>query len=127
MVTPRFSILAPRFSILAPTINSLDHNSTRFVVVSPVMEKRPDQDKISLAFHLPHESGALYRILGIFEAHHLNLCKIESRPLAHANWEYRFFLDFLDARDSQVVEAVIEAVIHQSATFTFLGHYPSKK
>lgn len=113
-------------AILARDINSSSQNSTRFVVVAPHPEKRDGLDKISLAFHLPHESGALYHLLGIFDRYRLNLCKIESRPLPDANWEYRFFLDFIDARDHEAVDAAMEAVIAQTVSCQFLGWYAAR-
>ncbi len=111
-------------TILAEDINSSDINSTRFVVVSPVPERRPGRDKISLIFRLPHRTGALYRLLGIFEAHHLNLCKIESRPLPGVNWEYLFFLDFLGAAACDDLDAVLMEVLAATEQFYFLGSYP---
>lgn len=114
-------------NILAEGINTATQNTTRFVIVAAQMENRPNQDKMSIAFHLPHYTGALYTVLGIFERHHLNLCKIESRPIPDANWEYQFFLDFLGAEDSATVDDAIAELIQGTVRFRFLGRYASKK
>ena len=127
-------------NILAENINSSDVNTTRFVIISPMPEIRPGANKISIAFTLPHTRGVLYRLLGIFAEQGLNLCKIESRPLPDAPWEYRFYLDFLtdpsDAYDAENETAeseedviaymdLLRRVIAETGSFDYLGYYPS--
>lgn len=111
-------------TILAEDINTSGANTTRFVVVSRVPEKRENQNKISIAFCLPHEAGSLYNLLGIFEHHHLNLCKIESRPLADTKWEYMFYLDFIGNETDASMKEIITEVIASTRRFYFLGRYP---
>ena len=110
-------------NILAENINYSATNVTRFVVVSNTLELSPARDKISIAFHLPHVAGSLYRVLGIFDRYSLNLCKIESRPIPGHNWEYRFFIDFLGNIEDSKLDAVMEEVITETESFHFLGNY----
>ena len=122
-------------TILAENINSSDVNTTRFVILSPMPEIRPGANKISIAFTLPHTRGALYRLLGIFAEQGLNLCKIESRPLPDAPWEYRFYLDFLtepddnyeaeSEEDAAIYIDLLRQVIAGTGSFDYLGYYPS--
>ena len=79
--------------ILARGVNYNSNNTTRFVVVSPVMELREGADKISAVLSLPDEVGSLHEVLTIFAVHGLNLVKLESRPLPGRSWEYLFFLE----------------------------------
>lgn len=109
--------------VLAENINYSESNVTRFVIVSRSMERQREKNKISIVFHLPHTAGSLYQVLGIFDRHQLNLCKIESRPILAHNWEYLFFLDFLGTIDRTGLDAVIQEVILKTEGFHFLGYY----
>lgn len=109
--------------ILAADINLSETNVTRFVVVSKAMKLCPNRNKISIAFHLPHIAGSLFQVLSIFDAHALNLCKIESRPIRDHNWEYLFFIDFIGDVDAIPLDIVLEEVISKTEGFHFLGIY----
>ncbi len=110
-------------SVLEEKTNFKDKNQTRFVVVSPEMMHSPKNNKVSLAFTLPHVSGSLYEILGIFSREKLNLVKIESRPVADKNWEYMFFLDFTADTVDQRVEDILDEVSKKTQTLKILGCY----
>lgn len=96
-------------SVLAQGIQDSDQNVTRFIVLSKVMETSPESDKISLYLRIAHQPGTLYHALEVFSRHHLNLLKIESRPIQNQIWEYSFFIDLAgNAEDPDVVEALRE-------------------
>jgi len=80
--------------ILKRGVNDLKDNSTRFIIVTNQKVYAKEAAKISLCFEVSHESGALYHALSHLMYNNLNVTKIESRPIAGRNWEYRFFLDF---------------------------------
>ncbi len=109
--------------ILAENINFNESNFTRFVVVSPVMERRAGADKISALFTLPHKSGTLHRILSVFSVAGLNLMKLESRPVAGRNWEYLFFLDFSGDLDAPEMDGIIRELTQTADGFRVLGNY----
>lgn len=100
-------------------------NTTRFVVVSREAERRPHCNKISLMFQLPHTEGALYHLLGIFNTYHLNMTKIESRPIPGTQWRYRFFLDFIGLEDETELPELMRQVMDATQSFYFLGNYPA--
>ena len=54
-----------------------------------------DAKKVSICFEVPNESGSLYHMLSHFIYNHLNMTRIESRPIEGRNWEYRFFSSIL--------------------------------
>ena len=110
--------------VLAGPINGADNNTTRFIVVSRMPENRPGRNKISLRFTLKDEPGALYHLLGIFDAEHLNLSKIESRPIPASQWHYQFFMDFIGDIDEDHLDAIIGQVMAHTRSFEFLGFYP---
>ena len=85
-VTARQAAELYGLEILARGVNYNSNNTTRFVVVSPVMELREGADKISAVLSLPDEVGSLHEVLTIFAVHGLNLVKLESRPLPGRSW-----------------------------------------
>lgn len=110
-------------SVLAEQINFQDQNQTRFVVVSRKAQHSLKNNKVSIAFTLPHVSGSLCALLDIFANENLNLVKIESRPILKRNWEYRFFLDFTADTIDQRIERVLQQAADHAQTLTVLGYY----
>lgn len=69
-------------------------NQTKFWILSKKINESFDKKKISIIFTTKHVPGALYKILGIFDKHNINLTKIESRPAKTNLGEYYFLVDF---------------------------------
>lgn len=113
--------------ILAEKINFNAENYTRFVVVSPLMEHRPLEDKISATFTLPHESGSLHRVMTVFAVHGVNMLKLESRPIVGKSWEYRFFVDLEGSLSDPRMDGVVHELAQLTTEFRFLGGYQSGK
>lgn len=109
--------------VLAENINDNDSNYTRFVVVSPVMERRPGRDKVSALFTLPHRTGALHRIMTVFAVAGLNMMKLESRPVPGKNWEYLFFVDFSGDLTRPGMDKVLKDLSQAAEGFRVLGNY----
>ena len=109
--------------ILAEGVNHNAMNHTRFVVVSPVMELRPERNKISAMFRLPHQSGTLHEVLTVFAVQGLNLLKVESRPIPGRGWEYLFFLEFTGDLMAPEMDGVIHELGQLSAQFRILGNF----
>ena len=73
------------------------------------MEIASGADKLSLYIKVSHQPGTLYRALEVFSKHHLNMFKIESRPIQNQIWEYGFFIDLTgNVEDPAVIEALRE-------------------
>lgn len=109
--------------VLAENINQSAKNTTRFAVVAPKGIINEGCGKVSIAFTLPNESGALSRTLSLLAANGLNMVKIESRPRHDRNFEYMFFVDFegnlLDSRTRHITEEIRD----QTSDFRILGNY----
>lgn len=61
-------------------------------------------------------------MLSHFIYNHLNLTKIESRPIEGRTWEYRFFLDFEgNLEDSAVKNALRDS--GRGSNMKILGNY----
>ena len=112
--------------ILARGISQNTNNTTRFVVVSPVMELRPGADKISTVFSLPHEAGSLHRIMTIFAVNGLNMTRLESRPMPGHKWEYMFFLDFVGSLAAPELDGILRELSQTAEDFRVLGNYVAR-
>ncbi|HLH69530.1 MAG TPA: prephenate dehydratase [Candidatus Dormibacteraeota bacterium] len=109
--------------VLATGIQDDDTNQTRFVVVQRGEPSRPagarSQSKCSLCFVAAHVPGSLVAALQCFSARHVNLTRLESRPIPGKPFEYRFFLDF-QVTDPEAAEAALcelEATTHEVRLF----------
>ncbi len=108
-------------NILQESINFNTNNFTRFVVISPVLEKRPEADKISIQFTLPHQSGTLHQMMAVFAVAGLNMVKLESRPIPGKNWEYLFFADFTG--NLEELGDIVRELTQTAKSFRILGNY----
>lgn len=102
---------------------SQSSNATRFVVLSGKPEFVRTAGKISIYFELPHASGSLYNMLSHFIYNDLNMTKIESRPIAGRNWEYRFFVDFEGNLGDAAVKNALFGIESEASRLRILGNY----
>ena len=109
--------------ILKPSIQTKEHNTTRFVVVAPMMELREGRNKICLAFVVKHEAEALHDVLSIFGNHGLKLIHIESRPVIERNWEYAYFVELTGDLTDPGMEEIMLAVKDHTTYFRIFGNY----
>ena len=81
--------------ILAKSIETNKKNFTRFIILSKTPEKDELRNKATLFFQLPHDPGALAKILNILAAYSINLTKIQSVPIVGKPYEYNFHVDMI--------------------------------
>lgn len=108
---------------LATGIYSNPGNSTRFIIVTKEKIYCKDAKKISVSYELPHESGSLYNSLSHFIYNGLNMTKIESRPIAERNWEYRFFVDFEGNLSDSAVQNALRGLKAEAQNLRVHGNY----
>ncbi len=111
--------------LLAESIQDVDENFTRFVLLAQADEAPTGADRTSIAFTLDRDRpGGLYEVLGELASRGINLSKVESRPMKQALGHYVFFLDFeahrLDAPGAEAL-AGVRARVHR---LWLLGSYP---
>ncbi len=109
--------------ILDSDIQDYNRSTTRFIVISKKPYISENANKISLCFNVPHEEGALSRVLNMFSLLGLNLTKIESRPMKNAEFDYLFYLDFTgNLRDKSVMDFLC-TLSEEVEVFSFMGNY----
>lgn len=108
---------------LASPINNEKENTTRFLILSRKKIYRKDAKKVSLCFELPHQSGSLYNMLANFIFNHVNMRKIESRPIPEKNWEYRFFADIEGSLEDPGVMNALFSIGEEAGSMRILGNY----
>ncbi len=109
--------------VLQENIATEDNNFTRFIVVSNQRIYQRDAQKISICFRLPHESGALYRLMSHFIYNGVNMTKIESRPMTGISWEYEFFVDFDGNLEDDGVKNALRGIREEAINLRILGNY----
>lgn len=102
--------------VIAEGIQDSEHNSTAFIR----LERAPSEgSRTSVAFSAGNKPGALYRMLGIFEAHGVNMTKILSRPIPELPGEYVFFTD---VEGGHLAEALLQ-IEKEARLYKYLGSY----
>jgi prephenate dehydratase len=112
-------------TVLAESIQDVDENVTRFVLLAQADEARTGRDRTSIAFTLDRDRpGGLYEVLGEFAGRGINLSKVESRPMKAAVGHYVFFLDFEAHRLEPTGADAIDGVRARVHRLWMLGSYP---
>ena len=115
-------------NILAEDIQTIKRNFTRFLIVadpataSDGASSRPQRNKASIVFTLPHTQGSLSKVLTTFTFYDINLSKIQSLPILGREWEYRFYIN-LTFSDYMRFKQSIDAVKPLINDFKILGEY----
>ena len=109
--------------ILDERINSVNTNTTRFVIVGREKIYTKEANKVSICVEINHESGSLYNVLSHFIYNGLNMTKIESRPFEDRDWEYRFLIDFEGKLGDASVKNALRAISEEVNKFAVLGNY----
>jgi chorismate mutase/prephenate dehydratase len=100
------------------------NNRTRFLVVGYNEPAPTGRDKTSIMFNLRNRPGELYRALGAFERHGVNLSMIESRPAQRGTFEYLFYVDTIGHRKDTNISRALETLESYALEQTVLGSYP---
>ena len=111
--------------VVAENIEDQSNNVTRFLVIGHGDSKPSRDDKTSLVFSVKDEPGILHRMLEPFAKGHINLTKIESRPLKNKPWEYMFFIDFRGHEGEEGAKRAINKLKKNCLFMKVLGSYPS--
>ena len=104
-------------------VQDLSNNYTRFICISKQLEIYPGADRTSLMVTLPHEQGALYKLLSRFYTLGINLIKLESRPIPDSDFEFRFYFDLDVPVYSPQLQQLMGELGGVCESFHYLGSY----
>lgn len=112
-------------NVLSRQIEDLPDNWTRFMIIGPTPPDGGHQDKTSLLFTLPDQSGALAGVLTILAQNGINLKKLESRPLRSEKWKYVFFADLECDLSGEQYQDLKKELSERCSSLRILGSYPA--
>ena len=115
--------------ILAESIQDHSENYTRFLLITPSKSpdppsKQTEDYKTTIVFSVGNVPAALYHSLRPFAERHIDLAKIESRPLRGSPFEYWFYLDVIGRADSAPLSDALNELRAQTKSVRVLGTYP---
>ncbi|MDR1700856.1 MAG: chorismate mutase [Lachnoclostridium sp.] len=110
-------------SVLSYNIQNSDNNYTRFICIAKEPEIYPGACKTSLVLSLNHKPGTLYSVLAKFNAHGINLDKLESRPIAGQEFEFKFYFDIDTPAVSDDLKQMLSELEYETDMFHYMGTY----
>ncbi len=113
-------------AVLKRDIADQRENYTKFVVCAKkaVAYDRRIPCKTSLVLVTDHSEGALLACLRPLHDAHVNMVKLESRPLANTPWEYQFYIDVEGHVDDPRMTTALDAMRERARVLKVLGCYP---
>lgn len=109
--------------VLQQHVQNKGNNQTRFICIAKEAAIYPGANRISLMVALPHQPGALYRLLARFSALGVNLSKLESRPIPGRDFEFLFYIDLEASVWSESILRLLDELALSCPNFSFLGCY----
>jgi prephenate dehydratase len=128
-IASRFAGEIYGLNVLASNIEDADHNTTRFLVLSP-NEKRAepgDAVKTTFVFRVRNVPAALYKAMGGFATNGVNMTKLESYMVGGAFTATQFYADIEGHPDDRSVQLAFEELNFFTDYFHILGVYPSSQ
>jgi chorismate mutase / prephenate dehydratase len=116
---------------LEPIANHLANqqdNITRFIVVArKAIEVAPQiPAKTTLILSTAQKAGSLVEALLVLRSHHINMTKLESRPIQGNPWEEMFYIDVAANLNSTPMQAALKELNSIARALKILGCYPSE-
>jgi 3-deoxy-7-phosphoheptulonate synthase len=109
--------------IIAEGIETDPRNFTRFVIVAKTPLADRPKTKSSIVFSTANQPGALFEVMHIFADHHINLVKLESRPIHGKPWQYMFYADVQADVQAPEMGAMLATLLERTEFFKVLGTY----
>jgi chorismate mutase/prephenate dehydratase len=110
--------------VLEECIQDRATNTTRFLVIGEKTCPATGNDRTSVLFAIHDRPGSLVQTLQAFDAFHINLSKIESRPSRQKDWEYVFYVDLAGHCDDPQIASALEELEKHCSMVKILGSYP---
>ena len=110
-------------AILEQDVQDNQNNYTRFACITKDLTIYPGAERSSLMVVVNHEPGALYNVLARFYALGINLVKLESRPIAHRDFEFMFYFDVICPAAAPEFGILLDSLSDVCEEFRYLGSY----
>lgn len=127
-IAPKVAAELYGLEIIASEIQTIKHNSTRFIIVKTKNKIWPEEEinKVSLRFLVDHKRGSLAAVLNVMSDCNLNLTKIQSLPVIETPWKYAFFVDvtFEKYKHYAKAKSLLEIMAEE---FKVLGEYKNAR
>ncbi|MCD7774194.1 MAG: chorismate mutase [Clostridiales bacterium] len=104
-------------------IQNAKNNYTRFICIAKDLQIFPGADRTSLMMTTSHKPGALYSVMSKFNAHGINLLKLESRPLPDKDFEFMFYFDIEASVYGDDLYSLFDELYAENYNFTYFGSY----
>ncbi len=117
--------------VLEDEVEDNPRNYTRFLLLAAAATRLPLREvaqrwKTSIVFRVANKPGALFRAIGAFALHEIDLAKIESRPIEGRPWEYAFYLDIIGRSNEPIIAHAIDNLTRMAEMVKVLGSYPTR-
>lgn len=110
-----------QLSLLEENINTVTHNTTRFIVISKKMNQTGN--RFAMIFTVPHQSGALGKVIELIAKYDYNMENIKSRSIKERPFEYYFFVEVIGNCCDQEAIQLIEVLSQYCVEFKIVGSY----
>lgn len=116
-------------NILARHIEDHAHNTTRFLIMSPVddMSRRDDNMMTTFVFRVRNIPAALYKAMGGFATNGVNMTKLESYMVDGSFTATQFYADIEGHPDDPAVARALEELGFFTDYLKILGSYPADR
>jgi prephenate dehydratase len=113
--------------VLARHIEDLDHNTTRFLVMSPEpdMSRRSEKMMTTFVFRVRNIPAALYKAMCGFATNGVNMTKLESYMVDGSFSATQFYADIDGHPQDRSVHLAMEELDYFTSEVKILGTYPS--
>ncbi len=113
--------------VLARDIEDLDHNTTRFLLMSPDIDltRRGDKMLTTFVFEVRNIPAALYKAMGGFATNGVNMTKLESYMVGGSFTATQFYADIEGHPDDPAVKRALEELGYFTNMLNILGVYPA--
>lgn len=116
--------------VLAKHIEDQQHNTTRFLVMSPepkIPDVSTDNIMTSIVFQVRNLPSALYKAMGGFATNGVNMVKLESYMIDGSFTATQFYADIDGHPDDPAVRRALDELEYFTSKMKILGVYPASK
>jgi prephenate dehydratase len=114
-------------NVLARDVEDLDHNTTRFLLMSHEIDesRRAKKMMTSFVFEVRNIPAALYKAMGGFATNGVNMTKLESYMVGGSFTATQFYADIEGHPEDPPVRRAMEELDYFTNKLEILGVYPS--